>query len=308
MHQPFASRSLPISSLPAPGEPSTGTTDGDTVDTSVGDARSDGSGWIFVAVLTSLVLAIAGSLLWTNDASIPEDDAASRAQADAPDESEITEQSAAPTTVAPAASVAAYKAIAPSLVWISTSGALSNPVSEDPTGGLGTGFIANDGGAIVTALHVVAGAADIEVIFADGTRGTAEVEQVFPERDIAVLLADASPQVLVPAVLGGGVRVGEEVFAVGHPLGLVNSMSSGIVSGLGRTMPVSEQSEVNLENLIQFDAAVNPGNSGGPLLDRKGHVVGVVTALANPSEQGFFVGIGFAAPLPGGGGGIAADL
>jgi S1-C subfamily serine protease len=95
--------------------------------------------------------------------------------------------------------------------------------------------------------------------------------------------------------MGGGLRVGDEVYAVGHPLGLVGSMSAGVVSGLNRSIPV--EGDRTLDQLIQFDAAVNPGNSGGPLLNRGGQVVGIVTALANPAEQGFFVGIGFAVPI-----------
>src|SRR6516165_4023369 len=103
------------------------------------------------------------------------------------------------------------------------------------------------------------------------------------------------PSMIVPAVLGGGVRVGDDVYAVGHPLGLVDSLTAGVVSGLNRSIPVP--GGATLTGLIQFDAAVNPGNSGGPLLNRAGQVVGIVTALANPSQQGFFIGIGFAVPI-----------
>ena len=115
-----------------------------------------------------------------------------------------------------------------------------------------------------------------------------------PQNDIAVLAADKQPQTIVPAVIGGGARVGDPVFAVGHPLGLVDSLTAGVVSGLDRSVPVPGGT---LNGLIQFDAAVNPGNSGGPLLNRNGQVVGIVTALANPSQQGFFIGIGFAVPI-----------
>ena len=91
-------------------------------------------------------------------------------------------------------------------------------------------------------------------------------------------------------------RVGDEAFAVGNPLGLVASLSAGVISGFDRSVPV-KGSDQRLEGLIQFDTAVNPGSSGGPLLNRQGHVVGIVTALANPSEQNFFVGVGFAVPI-----------
>ena len=108
----------------------------------------------------------------------------------------------------------------------------------------------------------------------------------------------------MPAVLGGGVRVGDDVYAVGHPLGLVDSLTAGVVSGLNRTIPVPGGG--SLSGLIQFDAAVNPGNSGGPLLNRAGQVVGIVTALANPSDQSFFIGIGFAVTIATAGGAAGA--
>jgi S1-C subfamily serine protease len=138
----------------------------------------------------------------------------------------------------------------------------------------------------------------IELIFADGTRSSAAVTNADPERDIAVLAPAALPQVVLPATLGnsGALRVGDEVFAVGNPLGLVGSLSAGVVSGLNREFRPSDKEEP-LRGLIQFDAAVNPGNSGGPLLNRGGQVVGIVTGLINPTGDDFFVGIGFAVPI-----------
>jgi S1-C subfamily serine protease len=108
--------------------------------------------------------------------------------------------------------------------------------------------------------------------------------------------------VIVPAVIGGGVKVGDDTYSVGNPLGLVDSLTAGVVSALDRSID-REDGSGPLDGLIQFDAAVNPGSSGGPLLNRSGQVVGIVTALANPSGQRFFVGIGFAVPITGGGGG-----
>lgn len=167
--------------------------------------------------------------------------------------------------------------------------------TEEGNGGLGTGVIINAEGAILTANHVVDGAKLIRVTFVDGSTSDATVISSEPGRDIAVLKAEHNPEVVVPAVMGGGVRVGDEAFAIGHPLGLIDSMSSGVISGLNRSIPVAE--DQTLDGLIQFDTAVNPGNSGGPLLNRAGQVVGIVTALANPSEQGVFIGIGFAVPI-----------
>ena len=96
-------------------------------------------------------------------------------------------------------------------------------------------------------------------------------------------------------MLGGAGQVGQEAYAVGHPLGYFGSLTSGVISGLDRS--IKAPGGKTLRGLIQFDAAVNPGNSGGPLLNRGGQVIGVVTALANPSRDGYFIGIGFAVPI-----------
>ncbi len=202
----------------------------------------------------------------------------------------------------PAQSVLVYQTILPSIVFIETQGDGSEDNVEG-TGGLGTGVVINADGSILTANHVIANATSIRVTFADGTTGVATVVSQEPNNDIAVLKADQSPEVLVPAVLGGGVRIGDETFAVGNPLGLVASLTSGVISGLDRSIPTPDGGR--LEGLIQFDAAVNPGSSGGPLLNRNGQVVGIVTALANPSSENSFVGIGFAVPIATAGGGAA---
>ena len=150
----------------------------------------------------------------------------------------------------------------------------------------------------MTALHVVEDAAVIEIIFADGTESSADIITAEPEMDIAVLHARQPAGLIVPAVLGNpnSMRVGDEAFAVGNPLGLAGSMSAGVISGFDRSIPADEDGR-QVDGLIQFDAAVNPGNSGGPLLNRQGQVIGIVTALADPTEQGFFTGIGFAVPI-----------
>lgn len=199
---------------------------------------------------------------------------------------------------APAEGRTVYAAIAPSLVLVRTG----TPGSADA--GLGAGFIANAKGEVLTAHHVVAGDGPITVTFADGSTSAASVRVAQPERDLAVLVPDTPPQVIVPATLAGGVRTGDRVYAVGHPLGLVGSLSAGVVSATGRSL--TTKAGVKLGDLIQYDAAVNPGNSGGPLLDRDGRVVGVVTALANPSEQPNFIGIGFAVPITQAGGAVGA--
>ncbi|HEX5451182.1 MAG TPA: trypsin-like peptidase domain-containing protein, partial [Candidatus Limnocylindrales bacterium] len=144
----------------------------------------------------------------------------------------------------------------------------------------------------------VAAASSIELTFADGSQSAAAITDREPDEDIAVLRAAAPPQGLEPATLGnpGNVRVGSEAYAVGNPFGLTGSMSAGVVSGLDRSFKLPD-SQVVLHGLIQIDAAVNPGNSGGPLVDRDGRVLGIVTGLVNPTDGDFFVGIGFAVPI-----------
>lgn len=215
-------------------------------------------------------------------------------------------QAMASATPSPTFSSRVYQTILPSLVLIQTQG--ENADTEGGYG-VGSGVIINENGDILTAYHVVEGAASIELYFVDGSQTTGELISAEPENDIAVLHPNQPPELIVPAVLGnpGVMRVGDEAFALGNPLGLVASMSAGVISGFDRSISV-EGREERLEGLIQFDTAVNPGNSGGPLLNRQGHVVGIVTALANPAERDFFVGIGFAVPIgtalsAGGGGG-----
>jgi S1-C subfamily serine protease len=213
-------------------------------------------------------------------------------------------QALASATPPPAYSAQVYQVIRPSLVLIQTE---SEGKNGKPSHGLGSGVVINDNGAILTSLHVVTGANSIQITYADGTESSAQIIVEQPETDIAVVQTEQLPELLVPAVLGnpGAMRVGDEAFAVGNPFGLYSSMSAGVISGFDRSFqPVS--STIELHGLIQIDAAVNPGNSGGPLLARDGTVIGIVTGIVNPAEEDFFVGIGFAVPINvalGGGGG-----
>lgn len=163
---------------------------------------------------------------------------------------------------------------------------------------VGTGVVITERGSILTNLHVVIGTSRIQVVFADGTESEAVVTGVDPDNDLAVLQAKKLPDDLQPATLitTGDLRPGDEVLAVGFPFGFGPSASTGVVSGLKREF-LSSDGQRALTNLIQFDAAANPGNSGGPLVNMEGEVLGIVTAILNPMQQRFFVGLAFAVPI-----------
>lgn len=160
--------------------------------------------------------------------------------------------------------------------------------------GKGAGFVIKDDGTILTNHHVIAGSERIVVTFADGLVSPAAIISAQPERDLAVLQPARIPDDLKPVTLAasGQIAPGDLVVAIGFPFGAGPSVSAGVVSGLNRTF--SLQGRQDLEGLIQFDAAVNPGSSGGPLLNQDGEVVGVVTAILNPSPSGTFAGVGYA--------------
>jgi S1-C subfamily serine protease len=189
-----------------------------------------------------------------------------------------------PTTPPTLAIPAIYQRILPSMVIVRSG--------RDT----GAGIIVADNGTIVTAHHVIAGARHITVTFADGTTSTAELVDVNPRQDTAMLTPGKLPRVVVAAHLGGGPTVGTGVVAIGNPLGLDFSLSSGVVSGLNRTASTPDG---NVPGLIQFDASVNQGSYGGPLVDSRGLVVGIVVSIgtAGQARNAMFAGIGFATPI-----------
>ena len=187
-----------------------------------------------------------------------------------------------PTVTASRSVSAIYQRVRPSVVVIRTNGEL------------GSGVIVADDGTIVTANHVIAGARRITVTFFDGATTSAAVVTADPKLDVAVLRPASLPEVVVPAALGGGADVGAPVVAVGNPLGLADSVSAGVVSGLNRT---AQTADGTYSGLIQFDASVNPGSSGGALLDVRGLVIGIVVSIVNPAHEDAFAGIGFAVPI-----------
>ncbi|MBE7427400.1 MAG: trypsin-like peptidase domain-containing protein [Burkholderiaceae bacterium] len=174
----------------------------------------------------------------------------------------------------------------------------ADPKEGEEHTSVGTGVVIVDKGIILTNLHVVSGAERIKVTFHTGLESEATLINVQPENDLAVLQAANRPDELEAATMRstGGLRPGDEVIAVGFPFGIGPSTSQGVISGLKREFR-SPQGKRVLTNLIQFDAAANPGNSGGPLVTMDGHVVGIVTAIMNPTEARTFIGIGFAVPI-----------
>jgi S1-C subfamily serine protease len=168
-----------------------------------------------------------------------------------------------------------------------------------PTG-VGSGVVISEAGIILTNLHVVLGAKKLVVTFYDGFEAEAEIKAAQPENDLAVLKVKTMPDDLPAAVMGssGRLQPGDEVVAVGFPFGIGPSVSAGVVSGLNREFG-SADGKRKIGGLIQFDAAANPGNSGGPLVNMDGEVVGIVTAILNPTRARTFIGIGFAATMQG---------
>jgi S1-C subfamily serine protease len=191
---------------------------------------------------------------------------------------------------APSGPAAAYQAVKGAIVRVH---AAADPLEGDEYlhKMAGSGVVIVNGGKILTNLHVVAGAGSIRVFFADGSASDAKLVSQHPDKDLAVLQAHVVPDDLTPATMRAraDLQPGDSVIAVGFPFGIGPSVSAGVVSGLGRQ-------HSSLSNLIQFDAAVNPGSSGGPLLNAAGEVVGIVTAMLDPGSGGF-AGIGFAVPI-----------
>jgi S1-C subfamily serine protease len=218
-----------------------------------------------------------------------------------------------PADASPAERVASdvYRKVSPSVVYIqveqSGSGSTgSTPRSQipgfpnQPPSGVqvasGSGFVLDKEGHIVTNYHVVDGASKVEVTFIDGTTVHAKVVGTDPSSDLAVIQADVKSSLLQPVELGdsSALVVGEQVYALGNPFGLDWTLTSGIVSAVGRTIQ-SGTSNYSIPEVVQTDAAINPGNSGGPLLDRNGRVIGVNAQIVSQSNSSS--GVGFAIPV-----------
>jgi S1-C subfamily serine protease len=198
--------------------------------------------------------------------------------------------------VLPSQASRAYDKVAKSVVRVRDLATDEN--HKEIETGVGTGVVIVDKGIILTNLHVVLGAKKVGVVFADGTESEASVIGAQPEHDLAVLQAKTLPDDLQAATMRSTADLvpGDRVVAVGFPFGIGPSVSEGVISGLRREYRSPEGKRL-LTNLIQFDAAANPGNSGGPLVTMDGEVVGIVTGILNPTSQRVFIGIGFAVPI-----------
>jgi S1-C subfamily serine protease len=196
----------------------------------------------------------------------------------------------------------AYDVIRPAVVRVRGL-ATDEESGEEVERSTGTGVVIVDKGVILTNLHVVNAATRLGIVFADGLESEADVIGLHPEQDLAILQAKTIPDDLPAATMRStkDLAIGDEVLAVGFPFGIGPSASAGVVSGLRREYRSPEGKRI-LTNLIQFDAAANPGNSGGPLVDLSGRVVGIVTGLVNPTQDRVFVGLGFAVPIEAAGG------
>ena len=211
----------------------------------------------------------------------------------------LTAQSAGPTELSPdeQATIVVFERATRSVVFIANTAMQRDPWSfnlfEVPQGS-GTGFVWSRQGHIVTNFHVIYGADAITVTLADQVEYKAKVVGVDPDHDIAVLQIQAPEAALQPLNIGNSqsLRVGQKVLAIGNPFGLDHTLTTGVVSALGRT--IKSMSNRTIEGVIQTDAAINPGNSGGPLLDSAGRLIGMNTQIVSPS--GAFAGIGFAVP------------
>jgi S1-C subfamily serine protease len=194
--------------------------------------------------------------------------------------------------------MAVFERATKSVVFIANTAIQRDPWSfnlfEAPQGS-GTGFVWNKQGHIVTNFHVVYGANSITVTLADRTEYKATLIGADPDHDVAVLQIRTTEEALSPLTVGtsNDLRVGQKVLAIGNPFGLDHTLTTGVVSALGRT--IKSLSNRTIEGVIQTDAAINPGNSGGPLLDSAGRLIGVNTQIVSPS--GAFAGIGFAVPV-----------
>lgn len=239
--------------------------------------------WPLSAFFVALASLIAGAVYWSK----PETPPLTQADIDA------AVQHSLEKNPLPSRAAEAYEKIRDAVVRV--RGLADDSETENS---VGSGVVILEDGTILTNFHVVAGAKRIGVVFADGMKSDAVLVGLRPEHDLAIIKPNTVPDDLAPATLRStaDLRLGDEVVAIGFPFGIGPSVSAGVISGLRREYRSPEGKRL-LTNLIQFDAAANPGSSGGPLVTADGEVVGIVTAILNPGKFASFIGIGFAVPI-----------
>ncbi len=243
--------------------------------------------------------AIVGGAVWAIDRS---DDSGTGSPAATTDGRLVSDTSGSQASSGAAASISTdytklYEDVRPSIVRI-TTGEETNNVFDSQREGLGSGIVVDTQGHILTNYHVVTGFDEVTVTFSDGTVGKADVVGEDPGNDVALIKVSVEDKsVLKPARLGDSdaVVVGSLVAAIGNPFGLDGTFTTGVISGLDRTLPSSADGRP-IRGLLQTDTAVNPGNSGGALINLNGEIVGINTAIENPSGGGF-AGIAYAVPI-----------
>ena len=296
---PLYSRSRPPAGVPVPT--SAAGTDGSPPSTPQATAPRKPGLLGFVAhhersLWVSAFALLLGALVWSG-AFLPKETPLTLKQIDAAMRQSLDEKPL------PSQATKAYDAVIGSVVRVVGLMTEGDDGSDDKANaqaerGVGTGVVIIDNGTILTNLHVISGAKRVKVTFMDGSESEAVVISTQPQNDLAVLRAKTIPDDLEAATMRSTADLapGDQVVAVGFPFGIGPSASAGVVSGLKREFRSPEGQQM-LTNLIQFDAAANPGNSGGPLVTMDGEVVGIVTAILNPSRQRVFIGIGFAVPI-----------
>ncbi len=250
------------------------------------------NGWLSRVVAALLIVGVgcAGEAAWrTTQAQRVEVREAARPRPVAPRKA---------LTPAEKATIALFEQASPSVTYITSLNVqrdfFTRNITEIPRG-TGTGFVWDDFGHVITNFHVIEGADRALVTLADGTTWEAGLVGAAAEKDLAVLRIEAPVERLHPIPVGasGDLRVGQSVYAIGNPFGLDQTLTTGVISALGRE--IESVAKIPIRGVIQTDAAINPGNSGGPLLDSSGRLIGVNTAIYSPS--GAYAGIGFAIPV-----------
>ncbi len=251
------------------------------------------SSHFFLAIAIPMLIGLGALLLW-------------RIWSYAPNAGTGNDPQALPRAVTPRgdlaedekSTIALFKKASPSVVHITTLNTRQDSMTLDllqiPRG-TGTGFIWDAEGRVVTNFHVIQGGDTAQVTLADQSTWNARLVGAYPDKDLAVLAIDAPKDLLraIPIGRSNDLQVGQKVFAIGNPFGLDQSLTTGVISALGRE--IESVTKRPIKDIIQTDAAINPGNSGGPLLDSAGRLIGVNTAIFSPS--GTYAGIGFAIPV-----------